>query len=71
MAPHPNVWLLIEGLKKDIAIQRLVIISEETNNADKPKAKYTKLAERLSAKVYSYPAEPDKLKYLRAIAHLT
>ena len=48
------------------AIQRLVITQTDTANSDKPKAKYRKLAERLSKKVAEYPDTKDKMKYLRA-----
>ena len=36
-----------------------------------PKMKYEKLAERLQSKVETYPDEDDKLKYIRAVAHMS
>ena len=65
------MWTLINGIQKDIAIQKLVITNNELANGDKPKMKYEKLAERLQSKVETYPDEDDKLKYIRAIAHMS
>jgi hypothetical protein len=71
LASHPSMWTLFCGLQKDMAIQKLTLMNAETANNDRPKMKYKRLAERLSAKVRNYPEQEDKLKYLRAVAHMT
>ena len=70
LSAHPSMWTMFRGLRKDIAIQKLVIIQANAAHADSPKPKYKKLAERLRRKVEKYPDELDKLKYLRAISHI-
>ena len=70
LSAHPSMWTMFRGLRKDIAIQKLVIIHDNADHADSPKPKYKKLAERLRRKVEKYPDELDKLKYLRAISHI-
>ncbi len=57
-----------KGLKKDMAIQRWIVLNAEVENNDRPKMKYKYLAIRLSEKVAKYEDEQDKLKYLRAVA---
>ena len=68
---HPGVWKLFDGLRKDIAIQKLVIVKSDTAGEERPKLQYTKLAERLQSKVEMYHQEEDKMKYLRSIAYMT
>ena len=70
LSAHPSMWTMFRGLRKDIAIQKLVIIQANAAHADSPKPKYKKLAERLRRKVEKYPDELDKLKCLRAISHI-
>ena len=62
---------MIRGLKKDMAIQRLIVLNAEVENNDRPKMKYKNLAVRLSEKVAKYKDEQDKLKYLRAVAFIS
>ncbi len=50
LASHPSVWAVIRGLKKDIAIQRLVVIEAQMENNDRPKIKYQVIAQRLCQK---------------------
>ncbi len=71
LASHPSLWTLLRGLKKDSAIQRLVVANDNVERPDNRRKKYAVLAERLGAKVQSYVTEEDKLKYLRAVAHLS
>ncbi|ESN92916.1 hypothetical protein HELRODRAFT_165052 [Helobdella robusta] len=66
---HPGVWKLFQGIKNDIGVQRLVAV-QTRNGIETTRNKYKALAETLSAKVQGYGTEPDKLRYLRQIAHL-
>ncbi|ESN97020.1 hypothetical protein HELRODRAFT_178463 [Helobdella robusta] len=66
---HPGVWKLFQGIKNDIGVQRLVAV-QARNGIEATRNKYKALAEKLSAKVQGYGTEPDKLRYLRQIAHL-
>ena len=68
---HPGMWTLFNGIQKDIAIQKLVITNNEQANGDKPQLKYEKLAQRLQSKVETYPDKDNKLKYIRAVAHMS
>ncbi len=61
----------MRGLKKDIAIQRLVVANDDVERRDGSRKKYALLAERLRAKVASYDDEQDKLKYLKAVSHIS
>ncbi len=68
---HPSILNMIRGLKKDMAIQRLMVLNAEVENNDRPKMKYKNLAVRLSEKVAKYEDEQDKLKYLKAVAFIS
>ena len=65
------MWTLFNGIQKDSAIQKLVITNNEQANGDKPRMKCVKLAERLQSKVETYPDKDNKLKYIRAVAHMS
>lgn len=67
---HPTVWTLFDRIKKDVSIHRLDIVAVGVANAALPRSKYTRLADRLAEKVAQYPNENDKIRYLRAIAHI-
>ena len=54
-----------------MAIQRLTVVNAEVANNDRPKDKYKVLADRLREKVSRFEDENDKLKYLRAFAHMS
>ena len=68
LASHPSMWTLFRGLKKDMSIQRLIVLNAAIEHNDRPKLKYQELAQRLSDKVSKYQDEHDKLKFLRAVA---
>ena len=70
LPPHPTVWTLLGGLKRDIAIHRLTAQNALGGNPERPRAKYQKLAKRLQDTVGKYHESHDKKKYLRAVAHL-
>ena len=70
MCTHPSVWKFLNGIRKDIAIQRLLHIRAEQMQGEGRRKKWVELARRLRAKVELYFEEPDKLRYLRAIAHM-
>ncbi len=59
------------GLKKDMAIQRWIVLNTEVENNDRPKMKYNNLAIRPSEKVAKYEDVQDKLKYLKAVAFIS
>jgi hypothetical protein len=71
LSSHPSIWVLLDGLKKDMAIQRFNILKQDTAHGEQPRAKYQALAIRLANKVSTYHDEEDKMKYLRAISFLT
>ncbi len=71
LSSHPSIWKVLRGLRKDIAVQRLSIIQAVTENGDRPKDKYKRLADRLSSKVECYAHEQDKMKYLRGVSYMT
>ena len=71
LSSHSSIWNMIRGLKKDMAIQRLIVLNAEVENNDRPKMKYKNLAVGLSEKVAKYIDEQDKLKYLRAVAFIS
>ena len=70
LCAHPTVWTLFNGLKRDIAVHRLSVQNAEVQNIERPRNKYVSLSHRLAAKVENYEHEQDKLRYLRAIAHM-
>ena len=56
-----------------MSIHKLVVANERTHNVDKPNHKYSRIAERISAKVSTFDTGcPDweKLGYLRTIANM-
>jgi hypothetical protein len=63
--------VLLDGLKKDMAIQHFTILKQDAAHGEQPQAKYHSLAVCLANKVSSYHDEEDKMKYLRAISFLT
>lgn len=70
LCAHPTVWTLFNGLKRDMAVHRLTMQNAEVQNLERPRNKYINLANRLAAKVSGYRNEADKLRYLRAVAHM-
>ena len=52
-------------------MQKMVMVKVATEHAEKAKGKYQMLADCLESKVQTYNDEMDKLKYLRALAHMT
>ena len=71
LCQHPNIWKFLRGIVKDINVHQLTLAQATVGNNPNPREKYKVLAERLSAKVGNYHQEVDKMKYLRAIAHIT
>ena len=70
LSQHPSMWKLLEGLNKDMALQKKVYADNLAANNPPSRPKYQNLAERLSAKINTYETSPDKLSYLRAVAHI-
>ena len=67
---HPTVWRFFEGLRKDMGLTRLKTNQENFLNPEARRTKYVDLAVRLMNKTEEYEYEMDKLRYLRAIAHM-
>ncbi len=70
LCQHPSVWKLFDGLKEDIAINRLTLAHAQTGVQETRPKKYTMLAQRIREAVNNYPHEQDKLRYLRRLAAL-
>ncbi|XP_050706630.1 uncharacterized protein LOC126992005 [Eriocheir sinensis] len=70
MCSHPTMWSFMNGIRKDIAVHRLTMQNAQAVNLERPRNRYVLLANRLAVKVRSYGEEADKLRYLRAIAHM-
>ena len=70
MCSHPTMWSFLNGIRKDIGIHRLTLQNAQVQNPERSRNVYVVLANRLADKVRSYHEEADKLRYLRAIAHM-
>ena len=70
LCDHPSMWKLLEGLRKDMSVQKKIWADAQVANNPAQRRKYRVLAERLREKVANYEEEDDKLRYLRAVAHL-
>ena len=70
MCSHPTMWSFFSGIRKDIGIHRLTLNNALVQNRERSRNEYILLANRLADKVRSYWEEADKLRYLRAIAHM-
>ena len=70
MCSHPTMWKYVNGLRNDMAIQRLIHQRAAQAQGEGSRRKWVALAQRLSAKVEQYVEEEDKLLYLRSIAHM-
>ena len=69
LCQHPNVWVLFNGLKRDIAAHRLTLQQALVQNPERRRRKYIEIMHRLSRKVANYFHEADVMLYLRYIAH--
>jgi len=67
---HPSIWSLLEGLRRDIACQRLILANAQTGRQEKSKKKYEALANQVAIVVQDYHNHEDKLKFLRRMANL-
>ena len=70
LSQHPTMWKLLDGLRKDISLHLKTLADARVVNNPPARQKYIILAERLAQKVGEYYNTPDKLVYLRAVAHL-
>lgn len=70
LSPHPTIWSMFEGLRKDMNLHRLTVQNYQVQRVEKQRPKYLELAQRLSEKVVQYYHEENKIRYLRSVAHL-
>ncbi len=70
LCKHPSVWKLMDGLKEDIRLNRLVLVHAQTGVVENQPKKYVILAQRVRDAVNGYGAQQDKLRYLRRLAAL-
>ena len=68
---HPSVWLLFDGLKRDISCHKLTYEKSKLGQAEEPKKKYQKMYAQLACVVEGYEEETDKLQYLKRVANMT
>ena len=67
---HPSIWNLFDGLRRDMACQRLILANAQTGRQEVIKKKYEAIALQVSIVVQDYHAHDDKLRYLRRMANL-
>ena len=67
---HPSVWAFLDGINKDIVINRKVLVDAEDGRPEPVRKKFLILNDKVAALVQNYFNEPDKLKDLRKIANL-
>ena len=70
LSSHPTMWCLFEGIKKDIAIQKLIHARASTGAVESKNSRYKALAGRVSNAAALFDQEDDKLKFLRRLASL-
>ena len=67
---HPTVWVLFNGLRRDIAIHRHTLQQAMVQNPERRRQKYVEIMRRLARKVANYFHEEDVMQYLRYITHI-
>ena len=67
---HPSIWKLMEGIRKDIAVQKKSVIDESSGQKGSKRKKYTTLNKRVQSTVEKYYTYTDKMKYLRYLVVL-
>lgn len=67
---HPSIWNLLDGLRRDIACQRLLLSNAQTGRIEIKKKRYENLSNQVAAVVQQYENYEDKLMYLRRMANL-
>lgn len=67
---HPSIWMLFEGLRKDLACHKLTLANANANKLEPTKRKYRQLYALVASAVENYHDTVDKVAYLRRIANL-
>lgn len=67
---HPGMWIFFDGLNKDIAVNKKVLVDAEDGRPEPRRKKFENLNLKVAAAAQGYMNEADKLKYLRKIANL-
>lgn len=67
---HPSIWNLLDGLRRDIACQLLVLANAITGRPEVRKKKYEALSNQVAIAVQGYQIQQDKLRYLRRMANM-
>ena len=70
LCKHPTVWVLFNGLRRDMAIHRLTPHKSLVENNERRRSKYEDIERRLSLRAMNFFRENNKLQYLRSIVHL-
>lgn len=67
---HPSVWVLLDGLQRDLACHKLTLEKARVGQPEVKKKKYEALHEQVAHVVQGYFEEQDKLRFLRHMANL-
>jgi len=69
LCDHPSMWVFLDGLKKDMTLQKAGFLQGIAGSQRRPKHTYVQLKQRVQGAVDNY-RKTDTVTYLRAIAHL-
>jgi len=67
---HPSIWNLLNGLRRNIACQCLLLANGQTGHPEIIKKKYKTLSSQVAIIVQDYQNQEDKLRFLRRLANL-
>ena len=67
---HPSVWKYFDAVIKDMAIQKKILIDENSGQPGQKKRKYVQLNNQVQDVVSKYETYTNKLKFLRCIGML-
>lgn len=67
---HPSIWSLFDGIRRDIACQRLILANAQTGRPEVKRRKYENLSIQVALVVQDYPNQLNKLCYLRRMANM-
>ena len=67
---HPSIWNLLNGLRRDIACQRLLLANAQTGRPEIIKKKYYVLTSQEAIIVQGYLNQENKFRPIRQLANL-
>lgn len=67
---HPSIWMLFDGLRRDLACHKLTLVNSQANRLEPTKKKYRQLYALVASSVEKYQETDNKVSYLRRIANL-